>query len=189
MPSRWEMPPVYIQSGDPETESTPTLHAPGTLGARFTIINTQRQGPGVETSAAGRSKRYQLVKTASDATVAPYAGATAWWADRSAYIVTTSASASSRNDVAGVFARAWEHAGDYMCVQIGGPRVVKFVDASMAALAAGDGVVPSATDSKAQREAAGTAPTYTLMGRVAAPLTVDMAAATALVDLDIPETT
>jgi hypothetical protein len=183
------MPPVYLQSGDPETESTPTLHAPGLLGARFTVVMPQRQQPGVETASAGRSKRYQLVKTASDASVAPYAGATAWWTDRANYVVTTSASASSRNDVAGIFLRAWEHAGDYMCVQIGGPRVVKFVDASMAALAAGDGVIPSATDSKAQREAAGTAPTYTLMGRVAAPLTADPAAATALVDLDIPETT
>lgn len=189
MPSRWETPPVYLQSGDPETESTPTLHAGGLLGARFTIVNTQRQGPGVETSAAGRSKRYQLVKTASDASVAPYAGAVAWWSDRAGYVVTTSASASSRNDVAGVFARAWAAAGDYMCVQIGGPRVVKFVDASMAALAAGDGVIPSATDGKAQREAAGTATTYTLMGRVAAPLTKDAGAATALVDLAIPETT
>jgi hypothetical protein len=189
MPSRWEMPPVYLQSGAPETESTSTLHAPGLLGARFTIIEPQRQQPGVETAGAGRSKRYQLIKTDSTMSVAPYAGATAWWTDRARYMVTTSASASSRNDVAGIFLRAWEHAGDYMCVQIGGPRIVKFVDASMAALAAGDGVVPSATDSKVQREAAGTAPTYTLMGRVSAPLTKDPFAATALVDLDIPETT
>lgn len=189
MPSRWEMPPVYLQSGDPETESTPVLHAPGLLGARFTILNPQRQAPGVETASAGRSKRYQLVKSDSTMAVAPYGGATAWWADRAQYLVTTDADASSRNDVAGVFCRAWTAAGDYMCVQIGGPKVVKFVDASMGALAAGDGVIPSATDGKVQREAAGTAPTYTLMGRVAAPLTADAPAATALVDLDVPETT
>lgn len=189
MPSRWEMPPVYLQSGDPETESTPTLHAPGLLGARFTITNPQRSAPGTETTTAGRSKRYQLVKTDSTMAVAPYPGAVAWWADKAAYVVTTSASASSRGAIAGVFARAWQTAGDYMCVQIGGPNFTKFVDASMAAVAAGEHAIPSATDGKAQREAVGTAPTYPPLGIVSAPLTKMAAEARVLVDLDVPETT
>lgn len=186
MPSRWEMPPVYLQSGDPETESTSDLHAGGLLGARFTVINTQRQGPGVETSAAGRSKRYQLVKTDSTLSVAPYAGATAWWSDRSAYMVTTSASASSRNDVAGIFARAWNAPGDFMCIQIGGPRIVKLVNGAVPV--AGAAVIPSATDGKADLVAVGTASTYALMGRISAPLTYNAAAQEVLVDLDVPET-
>src|SRR5512134_1630318 len=146
MPSRWEMPPVYLQSGAPETESTPVLHAPGLLGARFTIIQSQRQAPGVETAGAGRSKRYQLIKTDSTMSVSPYAGAVAWWTDRAQYLVTTSASANSRNDIAGIFLRTWEHAGDYMCVQVTGPRIVKLVDAPTGAVAAGASVIPSATD-------------------------------------------
>jgi hypothetical protein len=187
MPSRWEMPPVYLQSGAPETESTPVLHAPGLLGARFTIIEPQRQQPGVETAGAGRSKRYQLVKTDSTMSVGPYAGATAWWTDRARYMVTTSASASSRNDVAGVFLRTWEHAGDYMCVQIGGPRIVKLVNGTVPV--AGDTLIPSATDSKADVTAIGTAPTHVAMGRISAPLTYDAASQEVLADLDIPETT
>lgn len=189
MPSRWEMPPVYLQSGAPETESTPTLHAPGLLGARFTIIEPQRRQPGVETSGSGRSKRYQLVKTDSTMAVGPFPSAVAWWADRSRYMVTTDADANSRNDVAGIFLRTWDHAGDYMCVQITGPRLVKLVDAPTGAVAAGSSIIPSATDGKADNLAVGVALTHALLGRVASPLTYDAAAQEVLVDLDVPETT
>lgn len=188
-PSRWEMPPVYLRSGDPETESTPTLHAPGQLGTRFTMIVSQRQAPGVETAAAGRSKRYQLIRTDSSMAVAPFPGAAAWWADRAAYLVTTSPTANSRNDIAGVFRRAWAAAGDYMCVQVTGPGQVKVLDADMAALAAGDSIIPSATAGKATRTAIGTAPTHVPYGRVAAPLTTNAPEALVLVDLDVSETT
>lgn len=188
-PSRWEMPPVYLQSGDPETESTPTLHAPGLLGSRFTMVNTQRQQPGVETSAAGRSKRYQLIRTDSSMATAPFPGAAAWWADRAAYLVTTNPTANNRNDIAGVFARAWAAAGDYMCVQITGPRMVKVLDADMAGLAAGDAIIPSTTAGKATRVAIGTAPTHVPYGRVSSPLTTNAPDAQVLVDLDVPETT
>lgn len=189
MPSRWEMPPVYLQSGDPEQESTPTLHAPGTLGARFTINNPWRQQPGVEAAAAGRSKRYQLVKTDSSMSVSPFPSAVAWWLDRAGYVVTTSPTANNRNDIAGVFARSWAAPGDYMCVQVTGPRHVKILDASMGALAAGDTIIPSATAGKADRVAIGTAPTHVPLGRVASPLTTNAPEATVLVDLDVPETT
>ena len=189
MPSRWEMPPVYLQSGDPETESAQALHAPGTLGARFTINNPWRQQPGVETAAAGRSKRYQLVKTDSSMSVSPFPSAAAWWLDRAGYVVTTSPTANNRNDIAGVFARVWERPGDYMCVQVTGPRHVKVLDADMAALAAGDSIIPSTTAGKATRVAIGTAPTHVPYGRVASPLTTNAPEATVLVDLDVPETT
>lgn len=190
MPSRWEMPPVYLQSGDPETEATPTLYAPGMLGARFTIINTQRQQPGVETSPAGRSKRYQLVKTDSTMAVAPYNGAVAWWSDKAGYVVSTSVTVGARGNIAGVFRRVWTAAGDYMCIQIGGPGFVKHVDAPAGgAFAAGDAVIPSTTDGKADRVAAGTAPTYPTLGFAAAPLTTQPGQALVLVDLDVPETT
>jgi hypothetical protein len=189
MPSRWEMPPVYLQSGDPETESTATLHASGLLGARFTIVNPQRQAPGVESAVAGRSKRYQLVKTASDASVAPYNGATAYWADRAGYVVTTNPATNNRNDIAGIFCRAWERAGDYMCVQVTGPKIVKLLDATTGAVAEGASVIPSATAGKADVIAIGTAPTYVPYGRIASPLTFNAAAREVLVDLDVPETT
>jgi hypothetical protein len=184
------MPPVYLQSGDPETESTPALHAPGLLGARFTILNPQRQAPGAEDSPAGRSKRYQLVKSDSTPGVAPFPGAVAWWADKAQYLVTTDADASARGAIAGVFRRTWNAPGDYMCIQIGGPGYVKHVDGPAGgAFAAGDAVIPSATDGKADRTAAGTAPTYPTLGFVAAPLTVQAGNALVLVDLDVPETT
>lgn len=195
MPSRWEMPPVYLQSGDPETESTSSLHAPGTLGARFTIINTQRQQPGVESSPAGRSKRYQLVKTDSSMSVGPFPGAVAWWVDRAGYVVTTSPTSNNRSDIAGVFCRTWEHAGDYMCVQITGPKIVKLLDSGSLTggndnnVVAGASVIPSATAGKADVIAIGTAPTYVPLGRIASPLTFNAAAREVLVDLDVPETT
>jgi len=179
----FELPPVYLQSGDPETENVATLHAAGTLGARFTVRQPTRGAVGAE---AGRSKRYQLIRTDSTMSVAPFAGATAWWSDKTQYLVTTSPTATSRNSVAGVFQNAITP-GYYGCVQIGGPATVKVIDASAAALAAGDSIIPSATAGKAERIAAGTAPTYTRMGIVAGG--VNAAAATGIVDLDIPETT
>ena len=189
MPSRWEMPPVFLLSGNPEDESTPTLHAPGLLGARFTMVNPQRSAPGVESASAGRSKRYQLIKTDSSMSVAPFPGAAAWWQDRAGYVVTTSPTANNRNDIAGVFARAWATAGDYMCVQVTGPGMVKVIDASMGALTAGDAIIPSTTAGKVDRVAIGTAPTHRTYGTVASPLTTEAANARVLVDLDVPETT
>lgn len=184
MPNRWEMPPAYLQSGDPEQENTPSLHAAGLLGCRFTVVQPGRSIAGVE---AGRSKRYQLVQTDSSMAVAPYPGATAWWADKARYLVTTVA--TNRNRVAGVFQNAITP-GNYGCVQIGGPCTTKLLDADMASVAIGDYIIPSATAGKATRVAVGTAPTHTPMGQVAGPpISTDAFGATAVVDLNIPETT
>src|SRR5258706_2291187 len=164
-PNRWEQPAIYLQSGDPEQENTPTLHAAGTLGSRFTVVQPSRGTIGVEEV---RSKRYQLIQTDSTMTVAPYKGATAWWSDKSRYLVTTNA--TNRNRVCGVFQNAVTP-GNYGCVQIGGPSTTKLLDADMAAVAIGDYIIPSATNSKATRVAVGTAPTHTRMGQVSGPPT------------------
>lgn len=184
MPNRFEGQPVYLQSGDPENENTPVLHAPGTLGNRFTVVQPSRSATGAED---GRSKRYQSVKTDSTMTVAPYPGAVAWWSDKANYLVTTTA--TNRNRVAGVFQNSVTP-GNYTCVQIGGPASVKVLDADAAAAAIGDAIIPSSTNGKATRVAVGTAPTHTVLGWVAGPpLSVNAPNATVVVDLAVPETT
>ena len=184
MPSRFENPAVYLQSGDPEKENTPTLHAPGLLGSRFTVIQPTGRGT---PATPGRSKRYQLVKTDSTMTVGPYPGAVAYWVDKTSYLVTTVN--TNLNAVAGIFNNLVDK-GNYTCVQFGGPGYVKVIDAATAASAVGDSIIGSAaTAGKADRIASGTAPTNVPLGRVSTPLTKLAAEARVLVDLDVPETT
>ena len=184
-PSRWEMPPVYLQSGDPENENTPTLHAPGLLGARFTMIHPQRTIP-VAGSDAGFSKRYQLIKTDSTMAVAPFASAVAWWADRTQYLVTTTVTTLGRGRIAGVFRNAISP-GNYGCIQIGGPSPVKLTDASPNPVPSGEFVIPSATNAKAEVLAAGSAATYPALGRASSVR--NFGNSTCQVELDVPETT
>lgn len=181
--------PVYLQSGDPEGENTPTLYAPGSLGLRFTVINPQRATPGAE---AGRSKKYQIVRTDSSMSVAPYLGAVAWWSDKTQYLVTTTVTTLGRGRIAGVFQNPVTP-GNYCCVQIGGPALVKFTD-SVTATPDGTGqfVIPSATNAKADCLAAGTAATYPPLGITAAVGTggaFNASDRTGVVDLAVPETT
>ena len=185
MPNRWEMPPLYLQSGDPEAENVPTMAYPGQLGCRITV--KQPGPPGVPGAEDYRDKRYQYVQTDSTMSVAPYKGAVAWWANKTRYLVTTSVTALGRDRIAGVFQNAITP-GYYGCIQIGGPATTKFVDAVTAApTAAGLIVIPSATDGKADCLAAGTAATYPALGLSASAYNaVDC---TAIVDLDVPETT
>ena len=188
MPNRWEQPAIYLQSGDPEQENAATLLYPGQLGVRFTVTQPARVAAGVE---AGRSKRYQLVKTDSSMTVAPYVGAVAWWSDQSAYLVTTNSptTAQTRNRIAGVFQNAITP-GNYGCVQIQGPATVKFIDGvTQGNIVAGAFVIPSSTNAKADVVASATAPTQQPLGQVSQPLTFNAADLTAVVDLAVPETT
>lgn len=192
MPNRFENPAVYLQSGDPEKENTPTLHAPGTLGSRFTVVTPVGQ-PSTGT-APGRSKRYQLVKTDSTMTVTPYPGAVAYWSDRAQYLVTTSR--TNLNAVAGVFGgnqlggSITYTSGNYMCVQFDGPAYVKLENADSAAAAIGDAVIgSSSTDAKGARVAAGTAAGYLPVGLVSSPIAKWASEARVLVDLNLPETT
>jgi len=185
-PSGWEQNAVYLQSGNPETEDTPTLMQGGLLGSRFTIMTGVSRAQGTLTTPAPRSKRYQLVKTDSTMSVAPFPGATAYWADKSTYLVTTVN--TNLNAVAGVFNNNVTK-GNYTCVQVTGPCYVKFVDADSTAAAVSDQVIGSATVGKANRLATGTAPTTIAFGRVSTPLTKLASEARVLVDLDVPETT
>lgn len=184
MPNRFEMPPVYLRSGDPEQENEPRLLYPGQLGMRFTVIQPTRSPAGAE---AGRSKRYQIIQTDSTMTVAPFLGAVAWWSDKTRYLVTTSPTALGRGRIAGVFQNAITP-GNYGCVQIEGPATVKFIDAVAAApTVAGLWVIPSATAAKADTIAAGGALTYPLLGLTSG--VYDAAQTIAVVDLNVPETT
>src|SRR6267142_529508 len=171
----------YLQSGDPESENTPTLAYPGQLGIRFTVTQPQRGAVGAE---EGRSKRYQLIKTDSSMSVAPYKGAVAWWSDKTQYLVTTSA--TNRNRVAGAFQNAITP-GNFGCIQFGGPASVKRIDTPAAPVAVGSTIIPSSSDGKADNLAVGTAPTHTVMGQVAGPpLSQDAANALVVVDLNVP---
>lgn len=183
-PIGWGEQAVYLQSGDPENENVPTLAYRGQLGMRFTVVQPNRSAPGAED---GRSKTYQLVKTDSTMSVAPYRGAVAWWSDKTGYVVTTTVTTLGRGRVAGVFQNAIT-AGNYGCVQTGGPATLKFVDAPVAApTVAGLFVIPSATNAKADCLAAGTAATYPQLGVSAGVYNAQ--AAEGVVDLDVPQTT
>lgn len=184
MPNRWEMPPLYLQSGDPETENVPSMAYPGQLGCRISV--KQPGPPGTPGAEDYRHKRYQYVQTDSTMSVAPFKGAVAWWSSQARYLVTTSCTKLGRGRIAGVFQNAITP-GWYGCIQIGGPATVKFVDGPTAApTEAGLIVIPSATDGKADCLAAASAATYPALGRSAG--TYDAAACEGIVDLDVPET-
>ena len=183
-PNRWEMPAIYVSTGDPETVNDATPAYKGQVGMRYTIKQPTSSQPGAE---AGRSKRYQYVQTDSTMTVAPFASAVAWWADKTKYMVTTSPTALGRGRIAGVFQNAITP-GYFGFVQIEGPGLVKFIDAvAVAPSAVGLFVIPSATAGKADTLAAGTAASYPALGVTAGAY--NAAEATAVVDLNVPETT
>lgn len=186
MPNNVRIQPLYLQSGDPESENVVSLLYPGQLGGRTTV---KQPAIGGNPTAAGqfRSKTYQLVQTDSTMAVAPYAGAVAWWADKTKYLVTTDPTKLGRGRVAGVFRNAITP-GNYGCIQTQGPCPnVKFVDAPTSTPdATGKLVVPSATAGKADCLAAGIAATYPTLGESAGAISVSDS--TAPVDLDVPET-
>jgi hypothetical protein len=184
MPIGWGSQPVFLESGDPESENNAALSYPAQLGIRFTVNQPSRTTPGAE---AGRSKTYQFIRTDSTMTVAPFLGAVAWWADKTQYLVTTTVTTLGRGRIAGVFQNAITP-GNYGCVQVKGPATVKFVDGVAAApTAAGLQVIPSATNAKADTLAAGTAATYPTLGVTAGAY--NASDATAVVDLNVPDTT
>lgn len=185
-PNRFETQPVYLQSGDPEEENTPSMHAPGTLGMRFTVIQPTRGTPASgasELATEGRAKRYQLVR--SDSTIAgiPQKHDVAWWSDRRSYLVTTDPT-GRRGQVAGVFQRQVD-LGNFCCVQIGGPGIVR-LDLTTAPDATGLFVVPSTNAGRGLVLASGTAATFPPIGRTASLFIGGQSIA--VVDIDIPET-
>jgi hypothetical protein len=188
-PNGWFSQPVYIPGGDPEAMNEPSLLYPGQLGIRFSYINPPRTIPAdsqtLATGEEGLPKTFKLVKTDSTMAVAPYDGAVAWFADQANYVVTTTVTTLGRGRIAGVFKNSVTP-GYFTCIQVKGKGKVKFVDAPTAApSAAGLFVIPSATNGKADCLAAGSAPTYPVLGRSAGAL--QGGTSEAIVDLDVPE--
>jgi hypothetical protein len=180
--------PMYLVTGDPETENNPTLLYPGSLGSRLTI--KEPGVPGSPTTAGQyRHKTYQLVQSDSSMTTNPFKGAVAWWSDKTKFLVTTSPTTLGRGRVAGIF-RGNVTPGNFCFVQTQGPCPnVKFIDAPTSipdATGLGTFVIPSATAGKADNLAAGSAATYPILGLSAG--TWNPGDNTATVDLDVPET-
>ncbi len=181
---------VFLPEGDPDQVSVPEADYPypGLIGVKFTVQQPGPRGvPGADTETR-HSKRFQLVRTDSSMGTAPDDGMVAWWENTSRYRVTTDPTALGRGRVAGIFKRAWRAAGDLMCIQKKGPANTFFVDAPVAApTVAGLAVIPSATAGRADCLAAGTAPTYPLLGLSAGP--IQGGTGRAVVQLDVGETT
>jgi len=184
MPNNIRNQPLYLVSGDPESENNASLLYPGALGSRITI--KQPGPPGSPGAEDYRFKTYQLVQTDSTMAVNPFKGAVAWWSDKTKYLVTTDPTKLGRGRVAGVFQNAITP-GNFGCIQTQGPALVKFVDAPTTnPTVAGLYVIPSATAGKADCLAAATAPTYPELGLSAGAY--DAVNAQAVVDLNVPET-
>lgn len=186
--------PLYVQSGDPETvnDSASKIFAIGQLGKYITIKRPGPAGTAAGSAEDYRDHTYRYVRTDSTMSTAPYLGAVAWWSDKSRYLVTTSPTATARGQIAGIFKNSYSPLGGYVYIQTSGPSTVKFVDAPAAAIAVGVAAIPSATAGKADTVAAGTAPTYPVLGWIAAaPGTAtpsgSAASQTWVVDLFIPE--
>lgn len=188
-PNGWFSQPVYIPGGDPENMNEPSLLYPGQLGIRFSYINPPRSIPAdsqtLATGEDGLPKTFKLVKTDSTMSVAPYDGAVAWFSDQANNVVTTTVTTLGRGRVAGVFKNSVTP-GYYTCVQVKGKGKVKFIDSPTAAPdATGKFVIPSATNSKADCLAAGSAATFPPIGRSAGAL--QGGTSEAIVDIDVPE--
>lgn len=187
MPQNQRQQAMYVTTGDPESvnDSPSKIFAIGQVGRYLTVKQPGVAGtPGAEDY---RDKVYRYVWTDSSMTVAPYRGAVAWWANKAVMQVTTNA--TNRAMRAGVF-QGPITPGNYGFIQTGGPATVKFVDAPVALPnTAGRSVIPSATNSKADCLALGTAPTYPALGVVAITMNYSPLESTAIVDLEIPDVT
>src|SRR5260221_1590107 len=147
--------PMYVQSGNLETENIPISAGavdpyPGMLGSEVTV-NALTGATGTQ---PGRT--YKRIQVDSTATVTPFPGAVAYWSDKTKALVTTAA--TNRGRVAGVFRNAIG-LGNIGFIQKTGPCAgVKIIDAPTATPSiAGLIVIPSATAGKADVLAAGAA--------------------------------
>jgi hypothetical protein len=185
MPSVLEQNAVYLQSGDPTKEDAPSLHAPGLLGARFTMQYPTSRASG---APVPRTRRFQLVRVDPAAAAAPLVGGPAYWSDRTNYVVTT-AGGTTLNQLAGVFPNASTR-GNYTCIQIGGPAMVRASDANVTAAVAGADMLVGGAANLGVLVAAGTAPATVPLGVVSTPKLTDTTGGTGnhriQVDLDIP---
>lgn len=154
----------FVQTGDPSTVNESTPYALGQLGKELPDTYSTAAITGAAAVDPGKGTRIvKYVQVDSTAPVAPYIGAVAWWSDRDNFKVTTSA--TNRGQVAGVFLGNYPALGNYGYIGVGGPFIVKFIDAvTSAPTAAGLHVIPSSTNAKADCLAAGSAATYPIMG-------------------------
>lgn len=188
MPSVYEQNAVYLQSGNPLTEDAPTLMEPGTLGARFTMqYPTSRVSP--QTAAnLPRTRRFQIVRVDPAAAAAPKAGQPVYWSDRSNYVVTTVG--TLLNQVAGVINNAATR-GNFTCIQIGGPCMVRASDANVTGAVAGSDQWTGGATDLAVLVAVGTAPASATLGTTATPKVTDVTGGAGnqkvLVDLDVAQ--
>ena len=184
MPAIFETNAVYLQSGDPTKEDTPTLYAPGMLGARFTMQHPTSRATG---APAPRTKRFQIVRVDPAAAAIPKAGSPAYWVDRANYLVT-GVGGTLLNQLAGVFNNA-PAKGNYTCIQFGGPALVRASDANVTAAVAGADVIVGGATDLGVLVASGTAPGTIALGPVAAPKVTDTTGGTGnqkvLVDLTL----
>jgi hypothetical protein len=185
MPSVYEQNAIYLQSGDPNTEDAATLMQPGTLGARFTVQYPQSRAT---PATPPRTRRYQLVRVDPAAAAAPKAGQPVYWSNRSQYLVTT-AGGTTLNQIAGVINNAATR-GNYTCIQLGGPCMVRASDANVAAAVAGADILVGGATDLGVLVAAGTAPGTVALGTIATPKVTDTTGGTGnhkiLLDLDVP---
>jgi hypothetical protein len=185
MPSVYEQNAVYLASGNPLAEDSPTLHAPGLLGARFSVQHPVSRGT---PATAPRTKRFQLVRVDPAAAAAPKVGQPVYWSDRANYVVTT-AGGTTLNQLAGIVNNAPTR-GNYTCIQVGGPGLVRASDANVAAAVAGADMLVGGAADLAVLVAAGTAPATVPLGTIAAPKVTDTTGGTGnhriLCDIDVP---
>jgi hypothetical protein len=189
MPNRWEMPPAYLQSGDPEKEA---------VSARcFTPAYSDRALPSYSRPAPRRAPKMVAPRPTSSSRPTRRCR---WPPSRVPWRGGRTRRATSSPRLQPLWAAAGSPAcsrttrrsipiapGQFCCVQTHGPASVKFVDAPTAAPSvAGGFVIPSATAGKADCLAAGSAATYPPLGVAAGAL--QGGTALAVVDLDVPET-
>lgn len=154
----------FVQTGDPSTVSETTPYAPGQLGKELpdTFLSSATVG-GAAVDAGKGTRIVKYVQCDSTAPLAPFLGAVAWWSDRDNFKVTTSA--TNRGQVAGVFMGPNPALGAYGYIGVGGPFIVKFIDAvTSAPTTAGLLVIPSSTNAKADCLASGSAATFPILG-------------------------
>lgn len=148
MPTNLIRPTAFIQAANPASVNVTTAndYAPGEIGQ-------------VYKDATGR---WQKVILDSGATPTPAASLLVFWKARNTYTVTTKLADSTRNNVAGVLMGA-PTAGNVFWMLIGGDNIT----VTSAAGAAGDLIIAnSGANADAINIAAGTAPTYTVIGPV-----------------------
>ena len=185
MPSVYEQNAVFLQSGDPTKEDVAANNYPGQLGVRFTMqYPVSRATPNTNPP---RTRRFQFVRIDPAAAAAPKAGQPVYWSDRSNYLVTT-AGGTTLNQVAGVVNNAPTR-GNYTCIQIGGPCLVRAADVDVTAGVAGADFFVGGASDLAVRVAAGTAPGTSALGIVSSPKVTDLTGGTGnqkiQLDLDV----